>query len=184
MSACSVGGNDTMIREAMRLDFSTITEIYAGHVRSGTTSFEIIPPDEKEFVRRWQAIANQGLPFFVAMRGGEVRGYAYARPYRPRLAYQYALEHSIYVARDDARTGLGGLLIEALIARCTALGYRQMIAVIGDSANHPSIGFHTKHGFLPAGVLPAVGRKFHRWVDSVLMVRPLGDGNTSAPYGR
>ena len=169
------------IRDARRADFPAIAGIYADHVRSGTASFEIEPPGPDELVRRWEAVRDQSLPFLVALRGGAVRGFAYAASYRPRLAYRYAVEHSIYVARDAGRAGLGSRLIEALIERCTAQGYRQMIAVIGDSANRASIDFHARHGFRPAGVLPSVGYKFGRWVDSVLMVRPLGAGDGAAP---
>ncbi len=169
------------IRYARRADIPAIAGIYAGHVRSGTASFEIEPPAPEEVLRRWQAVCARSLPFLVAQHAGAVRGFAYATPYRPRLAYRYTLEHSIYVGRGDGRSGLGSRLIEALIERCAALGYRQMVAVIGDSANRASIDFHSRHGFRPAGVLPSVGYKFGRWVDSVLMVRPLGDGDASAP---
>ncbi len=171
----------TDIREARREDFPAIAGIYADHVRSGTASFEIEPPGPDELVRRWEAVRARSLPFLVVLRGGALRGFAYAAPYRPRLAYRYTVEHSIYISRDAARIGLGSRLIEALIARCTAQGCRQMVAVIGDSANRASIDFHARHGFRPAGVLPAVGYKFDRWIDSVLMVRRLGEGNASAP---
>ena len=171
----------TDIRDARRADFPAIAGIYADHVRSGTASFEIEPPGADELVRRWETVRARSLPFLVALRGGAVRGFAYAAPYRPRLAYRYTVEHSIYVGRDAGRTGLGSRLIEALIERCTARGYRQMVAVIGDSANRASIDFHARHGFRPAGVLPSVGHKFGRWIDSVLMVRPLGEGDTSDP---
>lgn len=175
------GGIDARIRDATRADFAAITEIYAAHVRSGTSSFEVEPPGEEELVARWQAIIGRSLPYLVAVLDDTVRGFAYAAPYRPRRAYRYTLEHSIYIARGGERAGLGSLLIEPLIERCTAMGYRQMVAVIGDSANRASIDFHTRHGFRPAGTLPAVGYKFDRWVDSVLMVRPLGEGDRSRP---
>ena len=181
ITGARAGATDTRIRDATRADFAAITAIYAGHVRHGTTSFEIEPPGEDELIARWQAILARSLPYLVAILGSTVQGFAYAAPYRPRLAYRYTLEHSIYIARGAERAGLGSLLIEPLIERCTALGYRQMVAVIGDSANHASIGFHTRHGFRPAGVLPAVGYKFERWVDSVLMARPLGEGDRSPP---
>ena len=175
------GSPERAVRDAIAEDFAAIAEIYAGHVLCGAASFEIEPPSPETLTERWRGVLDDGLPYLVAEAGGAVSGFAYATLYRRRLAYRFALEHSIYVRGDATRRGLGSLLIEELIARCTSLGYRQMIAVIGDSGNAPSIGFHARHGFRHAGTLPAVGYKFDRWVDSVLMIRPLGDGAASSP---
>ena len=172
---------EVALRDAAKDDFPAIAGIYARHVRCGTASFEIEPPGVAELIERWRAVSADGLPYLVAETGGEVAGFAYAALYRRRRAYRFTLEHSIYVRRDATRRGVGGLLIEALVERCAALGYRQMIAVIGDSDNAASIGFHKRHGFRHAGTLPAAGYKFDRWVDSVLMIRPLGDGDASRP---
>ena len=169
------------LRDAAEADFPAVAGIYARHVRCGTASFEIEPPGVAALIERWRAVSADGLPYLVAETGGGVAGFAYATPYRRRRAYRFTLEHSIYVRRDATRRGIAGLLIEALMERCAALGYRQMIAVIGDSGNAASIGFHKRHGFRHAGTLPAVGYKFDRWMDSVLMIRPLGDGDGSRP---
>lgn len=169
------------VRDAVAGDFPAIAAIYARHVRCGTSSFEIEPPAAETLIERWRGVLADGLPYLIADSGGAVAGFAYATLYRRRRAYRFALEHSIYVRHDATRRGIGGLLIEALIERCAALGYRQMIAVIGDSDNAASIGFHRRHGFRHAGTLPAVGYKFDRWVDSVLMIRPLGEGGETPP---
>lgn len=169
------------VRDAAAQDFAAIAGIYARHVRCGAASFETDPPGADTLIERWGGVIADGLPYLVAESGGAVAGFAYATPYRRRRAYRFSLEHSIYVRHDATRRGIGSLMMEALVARCTALGYRQMIAVIGDSDNAASIGFHEKHGFRHAGTLPAVGYKFDRWVDSVLMIRPLGEGDRSSP---
>ena len=181
MSIAALSTSDIAVREAAADDFAAIAEIYARHVRCGTASFEIEPPGVETLTARWQGVLADGLPYLVAERNGEVAGFAYATFYRRRRAYRFTVEHSIYVCQGDTRRGIGGSLIEALIERCTALGYRQMLAVIGDSDNAASIGFHERHGFRHAGTLPSVGYKFDRWVDSVLMIRPLGDGDESLP---
>ena len=172
---------DRTVRDAVAGDFAAIAEIYAGYVRRSTASFETEPPDAAALRERWRAVLGDGLPWLVAEAGGAVAGFAYATLYRRRLAYRFTVEHSIYVRGTDTRRGLGGVLIDALIARCAALGYRQMVAVIGGSDNAASIGFHARHGFRHAGTLASVGYKFDRWVDSVLMIRPLGDGDGSRP---
>ena len=172
---------DQAVRDAVAGDFAAIAEIYARHVRCATSSFEIEPPDAATLAERWRGVVADGLPYLVAEDAGAVAGFAYATIYRRRLAYRFTLEHSIYVRGDSTRRGIGRGLMEALIARCAALGYRQMIAVIGGSDNAASIGFHKRLGFGHAGTLPAVGYKFDRWVDSVLMIRPLGDGDGSPP---
>jgi phosphinothricin acetyltransferase len=167
------------LRAARREDLVAITAIYARYVRSGTASFEVEPPDEAEITRRWVDIVQRGLPYLVAERGNEVVGYAYAAPYRARPAYRYTVEDSIYVRDDCAGAGIGRALLDALIAACERWGARQMVAVIGDSANAASIRVHAAAGFARTGTLPDVGWKFGRWLDVVLMQRALGPGATS-----
>lgn len=169
------------IRPAGIDDLAAITAIYAHHVQRGVASFEEIPPDAAELRRRMEAVQARGLPYLVAELDGGIRGYAYAAPYRDRSAYRYAVEDSIYVAQDWARRGLGAALLDALIVKCTELGRRQMIAVIGDSANTPSVALHSRLGFHMVGTLPSVGYKHGRWVDSVIMARALGDGDRTPP---
>lgn len=171
------------LRDAEPGDMGAIAAIYSHHVRTGIASFEEIPPDAAEMARRHGVVVGAGLPYLVAVRGGRVVGYAYAGRYRERTAYRYTVENSVYVAEDAARLGIGRALLEELIARCAALGYRQMVAVIGDSANAASIGLHASLGFRAAGVLPSVGFKLGRWVDSVIMTRALGDGDQAPPAG-
>jgi phosphinothricin acetyltransferase len=150
-------------------------------VLHGLASFEEEPPSVDELARRYRDVIGRGLPYLVAEYGADVAGYGYCAPYRPRSAYRYALEDSIYIRHDMTGRGIGKLLLEQLIARCAALGYRQIIAVIGDSANAASIGVHAACGFLRVGTLRSVGFKFGRWVDSVYMQRPLGPGDASRP---
>ena len=156
-------------------------EIYAHHVREGLASFEEAPPALEEMRSRYEAVTACGLPYLVADLGGSIAGYGYCGPHRPRSAYRYTLEDSVYVRHDMAGRGVGGALLGALIGRCEALGYRQLIAVIGDSAHSASIGLHASFGFLRVGTLRSVGYKHGRWVDSVIMQRPLGAGDASAP---
>lgn len=165
-----------LIRPASPSDIKAITAIYAHHVSSGTASFEIDPPEETEMRRRWQDVTVKGLPYIVAEDKGAVLGYAYAGPYRPRPAYRFTVENSIYVHPDQARKGIGALLLPALIAECEKLGLRQMIAVIGDSGNAASIALHRKFGFQDTGILKSVGYKFGRWLDVLIMQRQLGVG--------
>ncbi len=160
---------------------ATIQAIYAHHVDHGLASFEEIPPDLAEISRRRDVARDHDLPYLVAERDGVVRGFAYASPFRNRPAYRYTIEDSVYVAPDALGTGIGSALLSVLIERCTKRGFRQMVAVIGDSANQASIELHAKHGFLQSGLMPAVGFKFGRWVDSVRMQRPLGAGDTTLP---
>ena len=164
------------LRAATLEDFAAITAIYADHVRNGTATFEIEPPDLPEMLRRWREVTGRGLPYLVATLGDDVAGYAYADAYRPRPAYRYTVEDSIYIRRDCVGNGIGRSLLDALIVDCERAGARQMIAVIGDSANTASIRVHAATGFAPIGVLPEVGWKFGRWLDVVLMQRPLGPG--------
>ena len=135
----------------------------------------------QELERRYRDVIGRGLPYLVAEYGLEVAGYGYCSPYRPRSAYRYSLEDSIYIRHDMTGRGIGRRLLEELIRRCEGLGYRQIIAVIGDSANTASIGVHEACGFLRVGTLRSVGFKFGRWVDSVYMQRPLGPGDATRP---
>ena len=135
----------------------------------------------QELERRYHDVVARGLPYIVAETGGVVGGYGYCSPYRARSAYRYALEDSIYIRHDMTGRGIGKRLLEELIRRCEGLGYRQVIAVIGDSANAASIGVHAACGFVRVGTLRSVGFKFGRWVDSVIMQRPLGAGDGDKP---
>lgn len=169
------------VRNATIADLEAVQAIYAYHVRHGLASFEEIPPDLAEMERRFRDITDRGLPYLVAELDGAARGYAYAGRYRTRPAYRYTLEDTVYVGPAYQGRGLGSALLAELVARCEGLGYRRMVAVIGDSANHASIRLHERLGFRTCGVIPSVGFKFGRWVDSVLMERPLGPGDTSLP---
>jgi phosphinothricin acetyltransferase len=169
------------VRDATDDDMAAVQAIYAHHVLHGLASFEIEPPDRTEMMKRRQAIVERGLPYLVATVNGRVAGYAYAGPYRLRPAYRFMLEDSVYVAPDALGHGLGRRLLADLIERCAALGYRQMIAVIGDSQNRPSIGLHERLGFARIGAIRSAGFKFGRWVDSVLMQRTLGEGDSTLP---
>ena len=181
------------VRDARRGDLAGIREIYAHHVRHGLASFEETPPDLAEVTRRFEATLAHGLPYLAAEAlaepgssavgapGVSVQGYAYAGPSRPRPAYRYSVENSVYIAPGLEGRGIGRTLLEELIRRCTALGLRQMIAVIGDSGHLPSIKFHESLGFTQAGHLRSVGFKFERWVDSVILQRQLGPGDATLP---
>ncbi len=155
--------------------------IYAHHVRLGLASFEEEPPSLEEMRRRFAEIDGAGFPYVVAEFAGAVAGYGYCSLYRTRSAYRYALEDSVYVRPDATGKGIGRRILAELIARCEALGHRQLIAVIGDSANAASIGLHASLGFLRVGTLRSVGFKHGRWVDSVFMQRPLGKGDGTPP---
>jgi phosphinothricin acetyltransferase len=169
------------IRPTTSDDIAAITGIYAQAVRHGTASFEIDPPGSDEMLRRYQALASAGFPYLVAERAGAIAGYAYAGPYRMRPAYRWTVEDSVYVAEAAQRGGVGRALLDRLIVESEARGFRQMIAVIGDSAQMPSIALHRAAGFRMVGTLAAVGFKFGRWLDSVLMQRPLGSGASGNP---
>lgn len=147
----------------------------------GLASFEEAPPSVEELERRYRDITIRGLPYLVAECGGVLAGYGYCAPYRARSAYRYALEDSVYVRHDMTGRGIGKTLLAELVRRCEELGYRQLIAVIGDSAHAASIGVHAACGFLRVGTLRSVGFKFGRWVDSVIMQRPLGPGDATRP---
>ena len=169
------------LRPANADDIGDIQAIYAHHVLHGLASFEEEPPSAAELLRRYEEVTGRGLPYVVADYAGTVAGYGYCTLYRSRSAYRYTLEDSIYVRAGAEGRGVGGALLAELIRRCEAAGYRQLVAVIGDSANAASIGLHASQGFLHAGTLRSAGFKFGRWVDSVIMQRPLGSGDGTPP---
>jgi L-amino acid N-acyltransferase YncA len=162
-----------MVRDSREEDMAQVQAIYAHHVLHGAASFEEEPPPLAEMQRRRADVLGRGMPHLVAEIDGRVAGYSYASPYRARPAYRFTLENSVYVDPARPRAGTGRALLAALIARCEAGEWQQMIAVIGDSANAPSIGLHAALGFRRIGTLHAVGFKFGRWIDSVLMQRAL-----------
>lgn len=170
-----------LIRSSTEADVPAMTAIYAKAVLTGSASFEIDAPDEAEMARRHADVLAKALPWLVAEGDGAVLGYAYASPFRPRLAYRYTLEDSIYVHEAARGRGVGRLLLAELMARSEAAGARQMIAAIGDSANQASIKLHAAAGFVAVGTYRDVGRKFERWLDVVLMQRTLGPGATVPP---
>lgn len=159
-------------------DIAAITAIYGHAVATGTASFELEPPGEAEMLGRHQALVAGGHPYLVAERDGTILGYAYAGAYRARPAYRGTVENSVYVRGDQHGRGIGRALLGALVEAATAAGFRQMVAVIGDSANAASIGLHRAAGFEPVGTLRSVGWKHGRWLDTVLMQRALGPGDT------
>ncbi|MCA6123515.1 N-acetyltransferase [Bradyrhizobium sp. WSM 1704] len=169
------------IRSTTEADLASITAIYAQAVRFGTATFELVPPDLAEMTRRYHALLDGGFPYLVAVLDGRVAGYAYAGPYRPRPAYRFTVENSVYLDPAAHRRGIGLKLLQRLIAECEARGFRQMIAVIGDSANAGSIGLHRRCGFGMIGTHPNVGLKFGRWLDTVMMQRALGKAETTVP---
>jgi phosphinothricin acetyltransferase len=169
------------IRSAKISDIPAITRIYAHAVERGTASFELEPPTEAEMAKRMQALLDGKFPYFVAEIDGKIAGYAYASLYRTRPAYRFTVEDSVYVAPDMHRRGVGKVLLEKLIEDCTAKGFRQMIAVIGDSDQAASIGVHKACGFEPAGNLKNIGWKFGKWLDTPLMQLALGPGATKTP---
>jgi len=172
----------TLIRRATAADIPAITRIYAPAVEQGTASFELEAPDDAEMARRMSDLVAKGYPYIAADIDGALAGYAYAGPFRARPAYRFTVENSIYVAPGMQRRGVGRALLEALIAACEKAGHRQIIAVIGDSPNQaPSIALHATAGFAHRGLLPAIGYKHGRWLDSVLMQRAIGAGATTAP---
>jgi L-amino acid N-acyltransferase YncA len=169
------------IRVATAADLPAITEIYDHAVRHGTATFELIPPDLAEMTRRFATLIDAGFPYLVAALDGRVVGYAYAGAYRPRPAYRFTVENSLYLQPAIHRRGIGMQLLQRLVMESEQRGYRQMIAVIGDSANAASISVHTRCGFQMIGTHPNVGFKFGRWLDTVMMQRALGDGATTVP---
>jgi L-amino acid N-acyltransferase YncA len=176
-----MSGADYTIRPSRDADLPAITAIYGYHVLHGVASFEEVPPDEAEIARRRGEIVKHGLPYLVAEREGRVIGYCYAGPFRPRVAYRFTVEDSVYVEAGEIGRGLGRALLEQVIARCSELGYRQIVAVIGGRETVGSIRLHERLGFAHIGVLPAVGFKFGRWIDIIMMQRELGPGAGTPP---
>jgi L-amino acid N-acyltransferase YncA len=173
--------SDVFIRPANPGDIGAIARIYAHAVSHGTASFELEPPDEAEMARRQQALLARSFPYLVAVRDGAVTGFAYAGPYRDRRAYDWCVEDSIYIAPELHRQGIGRLLLTRLVAESEARGFRQMLGVIGDSANTASIAVHAAVGFRLIGNFQSIGFKHGRWLDTVLMQRALGSGDTVPP---
>ena len=169
------------IRPATPADIPAITRIYAQSVLTGTASFELDPPSEDEMTRRMRALLDGGFPYFSGELGGVLVGYAYAGPYRARPAYRFTVEDSVYIDPAAQRRGVGRALLARLIDEATHQGFRQMIAVIGDSTHASSIEVHRALGFRMVGNFENVGFKFDRWLDSVLMQRALGEGATTHP---
>lgn len=180
----SSGPFKVRIRPALESDMPAVQEIYSHYVRLTTASFEEEPPTVAEMTARWQRVQARGLPYLVALKGNKVAGYAYAAPFRERSGYRYTIEDSIYVAEGFVGRNVGHALLTELIDRCTALGFRQMVAVIGDSTNAASLAIHSRHGFFVVGALSSTCFKFGRWVDAVLMQRILGEGDTTIPPGQ
>jgi L-amino acid N-acyltransferase YncA len=170
-----------LIRSATPSDFVAITAIYRDHVLTGTATFEIDPPDAGEMARRHADITSKGLPYLVAEIDGALAGYAYANTFRPRVAYRFTVENSVYLSPAFHRRGVGKALMQAVIAHCQAAGIRQMMAVIGDSNNTASVALHKSLGFDGYSVQRAVGLKFGRWLDTVTMQLEIGEGSSSLP---
>lgn len=177
--------HDFLIRPTEERDLPAISEIYGESVRTGTASFELEPPDLAEMTRRWRELAAKTCPHIVATRDGALLGYAYAGPYRARPAYRFSVEDSIYIAPHAQGAGVGRALLTELIRLSEELGFRQMIAVIGGGAEHPaSVKLHEKLGFRQIGVFEGSGFKHGRWLDTLLMQRALGEGNSTLPDER
>lgn len=175
------GAGIVLVRDSTDADLAAVHAIYAHHVAHQTGTFEEEPPNAAEMAARRKAILGRCLPYLSAVIDGKVQGFAYVAPFRPRSAYRYTVEDSIYVHPAATGRGIGRALLGELIVRCEALGFRQMVAVIGDSANARSIRLHAAADFRHAGVLHSAGFKFGRWLDAVFMQRPLGKGGTDLP---
>lgn len=171
-----------IIRPSLFEDIPSITAIYAHHVLTGTGTFETDPPSENDMTQRRADVLAKGLPYLVAADGDKILGFAYCNWFKPRPAYRYSAEDSIYLAPEAHGKGLGRALLEELMAQAENCGVRKLIAVIGDSANAGSIGVHQSAGFAHVGLLKSCGWKFNRWLDVVLMDKTLGLGDTSAPH--
>jgi L-amino acid N-acyltransferase YncA len=172
---------DIEVRNCLEADMPAVTTIYGHHVRYGTASFETDPPSLDEMCRRRYDVVTKGLPYLVAVSAGQLLGYAYAGPYRARPAYRDTVENSIYIHTEFTGRGIGKRLLPLLVAECEIRDLRQMIAVVGDSTNLPSIQLHERCGFQRVGVLRSVGFKLGRWLDSVILQRALGHGDAVPP---
>lgn len=177
----TVPASAPVIRDATEADLPAIQAIYAHHVLTGVASFEEIPPSVDDLRTRLASVRSHGLPYMVAEIDGEIAGYCYATPYRPRAAYRNTIEDSIYVGDAYRGRGLGRVLLQALIERCETGPWRQMVAVIADGGSGGSLSLHTQLGFELTGTLKAVGFKHGRWLDTTLMQRTLGQGDSSIP---
>jgi phosphinothricin acetyltransferase len=175
---------DLVLRDALATDMAAISALYAGEVLDGVATYEYVPPDEAEMTRRWQAIVVQGYPYVVAEYAGRFAGYGYASSYRMREGYRWTVEDTVYVHPELHGRGIGRALLAHLIATCTAMGCRQMVAVIGDRSNVASIALHERMGFRTVGIFEGLGRKHGRWLDTVQMQRPLGQGVLTGPDDR
>ncbi|WP_282369884.1 GNAT family N-acetyltransferase [Pseudomonas sp. PS02290] len=173
--------DEPILRDARESDMPAVQAIYAHHVIHGTASFELEPPTLEQMLQRRADICANGLPYLVAERDGEVVGYAYSTPYRPRPAYRFTVEDSVYVREGMVGFGIGHALLAAVIQHCTASGRRQMVAIIGNSENSASIRLHARLGFRQVGVFESVGFKHGRWLDTVIMQRELGEGASTTP---
>lgn len=183
MTPTSSSSTPLVIRPSLEGDLAAIQQIYEHAVLHGTGTFETDVPDRAEMARRRTEVLSRSLPYLVAERDGQVLGFAYANYFRPRLAYRYFVEDSVYLAPTAQGQGVGRLLLAELIARCEAAGARQMVAVIGDSQNLGSVGVHRALGFEQTGLMKSAGWKFGKWLDVVLMQRQLGQGDSSSPTG-
>jgi L-amino acid N-acyltransferase YncA len=181
MSHKSAKPASILVRDSRDDDLPRIQTIYSHHVLHGSGSFELEPPDLNEMTSRRAGVLGNGFPYLVAELDGQVMGYAYANFFRTRPAYRFTVEDSVYIDQRAVGNGIGRALLHELLTRCEALGCRQMVAVIGDSANVASIGLHAACGFRFAGVMRATGWKFERWLDTVMMQRELGAGFSEAP---
>jgi phosphinothricin acetyltransferase len=169
------------IRTALEEDMAQVHEIFQHNVINGTASWDLVPPDLAEMKRRRAVLLEAGFPYIVGLLDGRVVGYGYASPFRPRPGYRFVVEDSIYIHNEFTGRGFGNPLLQRLIDDCIALGKRQMLAIIGDSENLASIRLHERLGFTRVGLMSNIGWKFDRWLDCVVMQRPLGEGNETAP---
>ena len=181
--AARARSGEIALRRCAATDIAAVAAIYAYHVLHGLASFETEPPSAAEMLTRYRAITDRGFPYLVAEIGEEIVGYAYASSYRARPAYRYTAENSVYIRKGWEGRGIGKRLLAALLADCEAIGLRQIVAVIGDSANQASIRLHRTLGFEMVGTIRAAGYKFDRWVDCVLMQRAIGPGDSAPPSG-
>jgi phosphinothricin acetyltransferase len=169
------------VRDAQSADMAAVQAIYAHHVLHGRATFEEVPPTRDDLLSRRAAVLAAGLPYLVAEVDGEIAGYCYAVPYRPRPAYRHTIEDSVYVAHDRAGRGIGRALLRTLVERCEQGPWRQLLAIVGNSGNAGSLALHESLGFQRIGVLRSVGFKLGAWTDTVLMQRALGQGDTEPP---
>lgn len=176
-------GAALILRAATPADLAPMRAIYAHHVAQGLGTFEEVAPTAEDFAARWAAVTGCGLPWLAAELDGQVAGYAYAGPFRPRSGYRYTAEDSVYVAPDRVGGGVGRALLGGVISACAEAGMRALVALIGDSGNDASIGLHRALGFEPAGLMRSAGWKHGRWADVVILQKALGEGDATPPVG-